>query len=86
MLCFGFLARGPARDILPEIVDLCRFGPDPCRLATTNISHMKAYSVRRSFATCGVIVIALVPVGTDTGGGRRKERYQYILHLCADDK
>ena len=35
MFCFGLFARFPARDILPEIVDLCGFDPNPYKLAMT---------------------------------------------------
>ena len=86
MLHFGLLARPSARNILPDIVDFSRLRPDPSRSATHQKKQGRAHSVLRSFATCGVIVIVLVPFDIDTGGGRRKERYQYILVLCMNDK
>jgi hypothetical protein len=51
-------------------------------LATTR--SVCAYSVRRSLATCGVMVILWAKLDIVTGGGRRKDKYQYILPLCTD--
>ena len=37
------------------------------------------HSVRRSLAIWGVIVMLPLEIGVDTGGGRRKDKYQYMV-------
>lgn len=37
------------------------------------------YSVRRSLAIWGVTVMLPLEIGVDTGGGRRKDKYQYMV-------
>ena len=38
----------------------------------------RTYSVRRSLATCGVMVMLPAETVVEMGGGRRKEMYQYM--------
>ena len=63
---------------MPGVVNLRRLRPNS-EMSIEYLRNKKAYSVRRSFATCGVIVMVLVPFETDTGGGRRNDKYQYIV-------
>ena len=68
---------------LPCIPDLSRLKQQSTErsLASWRVvvqADVHTYSVRRSLAICGVIVMLPWEMGTDTGGGRRKERYQYI--------
>jgi hypothetical protein len=79
MLSWGRFVRG-GRDELPGIVYFGWLVPDSTELVTVRAKlEGWTYSVRKSFATCGVIVILADEVDMETGGGRRKDRYQYIL-------
>lgn len=70
-------------DELPGIVYFGWLVPDSTESVTFCAElEKRTYSVRKSFATCGVIVIFVDEVDMETGGGRRKDRYQYILTTC----
>lgn len=70
--------------LLPDIVDLGGLEPRSAFVSRQSTGSRglgepeRTYSVRRSLATCGVMVILPAAHGTETGGGRRKERYQYM--------
>jgi hypothetical protein len=82
MLSWERFVRGGG-DELPGIVYFGWLVPDSMGSVTFCAKlESPTYSVRKSFATCGVIVILVDEVDMETGGGRRKDRYQYILPTC----